>query len=66
MSVYIESGDSNNSVSINNGSAVEIKEKNSSSSASISAEIKEETVSNFSLVEFIKKQFDSILNIFLN
>lgn len=67
-SVYLESGNGNNSVSIQTGgSVVDLTEITSSSSATASAEIKAEKENeSFNIVEFIKKQFDSVLNIFLN
>ena len=68
VNINLESSGGNNSVSIQTGgSVVDITESTPSSSASASGEIEDEkTDAGFNIVEFIKKQFDSILNIFLN
>lgn len=64
--VILESGDGNNSVSIkSNGTMTDLKQNISSPSAV--PEIKEDkNGSSFDPIEFIKKQFDLIVKIFLN
>ena len=68
VNVKLESGNGNNSVSIQNISpGVDITESTFSSSASVSGETKEEEIeAGFNIVEFIKKQFNLLFNIFLN
>lgn len=62
-SIHIESSSGNNSVSIINNASGS-GQQSASDSASVSAELKQETDGNFNIVEFIKNQFEILINIF--